>query len=175
MEWLSATPPGPLGPGFAKIFAIAVPLPRLALPSQRSWCVYRRRGAHCAPAKPSPRGADSPYQGEMSRSDRGDREAVERSETDEGANGGNGRSFPPPPHPSFAAQMPPSPCGGKALRAATWGRPYENFGPLLPVGADLRVRPPVLGAHIGAPLHSGGGPKNYQFSILNYQFLIPNS
>ena len=26
-------------------------------------------------------GADSPYQGEMSRSDRGDREAVERSET----------------------------------------------------------------------------------------------
>ena len=24
-----------------------------------------------------------------------------------------------------------------------------------PVGADLRVRPPLLGAHIGAPLHSG--------------------
>ena len=48
------------------------------------------------------------------------------------------------------------PCGGKALRAATWGRPYENFDPLCPVGADLRVRPPVLGAHIGAPLHGGG-------------------
>ena len=42
-------------------------------------------------------------------------------------------------------------------RAATWGHPYENFGPLLPVGADLRVRPSVLGAHIGAPLHGGGG------------------
>ena len=42
-------------------------------------------------------------------------------------------------------------------RAATWGRPYENFGPLSSVGADLRVRPPVLGAHIGAPLHGGGG------------------
>ena len=52
-----------------------------------------------------------------------------------------------------AGHLPP--CGGKALRAATWGRPYENFGPLLPVGADLRVRPPLLGAHIGAPLHSG--------------------
>ena len=42
-------------------------------------------------------------------------------------------------------------------RAATRGRPYENFGPLSSVGADLRVRPPVLGAHIGAPLHGGGG------------------
>ena len=41
-------------------------------------------------------------------------------------------------------------------RAATQGRPYENFDPLLPVGADLRVRPPVLGAHC-APLHGGGG------------------
>ena len=37
-------------------------------------------------------------------------------------------------------------------QAATWGRPYENSGPLWSVGADLRVRPPVLGAHIGAPL-----------------------
>ena len=35
---------------------------------------------------------------------------------------------------------------------AAKGRPYENFGPLWSVGADLRVRPSVLGAHIGAPL-----------------------
>ena len=47
------------------------------------------------------------------------------------------------------------PCGGKALRAATWGRPYGVSGPSIPVGADLRVRPPLPGAHIGAPLHSG--------------------
>ena len=120
----------------------------------------------------------SPFQGE----------AVERSETDEGAHGDNGRSFPLPPHPSFAPQMPPSPLWGEGKgppkaaapmrdgwdksppymvrvtrrgaqcaphngfplpggigpigpRAATWGRPYENSGPLSPVGADLCVRP----------------------------------
>ena len=74
-------------------------------------------------------------------------------------------------------------------QAATWGRPYENSGPLSPVGADLRVRPPVLGAHIGAPLRrraesprptrcifpQGRGPKNYQFSIINFSFLTPSS
>ena len=43
-EWLSAIPAGPLGPGFAKIVAGAVPLPRLALPSKRSRCWIRRRG-----------------------------------------------------------------------------------------------------------------------------------
>ena len=31
-------------------------------------------------------------------------------------------------------------------RAATWGRPYKKSGPFLPVGADLCVRPPLLGA-----------------------------
>ena len=36
--------------------------------------------------------------------------------TDEGADGGNGRSFPPPPHPSFAPQMPPSPQGEGTAR-----------------------------------------------------------
>ena len=39
MEWLSAIPPGPLGPGFAKIAAVAVPQQRLALPNQHLWCV----------------------------------------------------------------------------------------------------------------------------------------
>ena len=42
-------------------------------------------------------------------------------------------------------------------RAATWGRPYGVFGPLWSIGADLRVRPPVLGAHIGAPLRRRAG------------------
>ena len=59
-EWLSAIPPGLLGPGFAKIAAGAVQELRLALPSQRSRCVYHRRGAHCTPAKPSPRGEGAP-------------------------------------------------------------------------------------------------------------------
>ncbi len=36
MEWLSAIPPGPLGPGFAKIAAAAVPQQRLTLPNQRA-------------------------------------------------------------------------------------------------------------------------------------------
>ena len=61
-------------------------------------------------------------------------------------------------------------------RAATWGRPYDDSGALLSVGADLCVRPPVLGAHIGAPLQKGSpqeegwgraGPLNSQFSIPN--------
>ena len=43
------------------------------------------------------------------------------------------------------------------MRAATWGRPYGNVGPLWSVGADLRVRPPLLGAHIGAPLRQRAG------------------
>ena len=43
-EWLFAIPSGPPGPGFAKIAAGAVPLPRLALPSKRSRCWIRRRG-----------------------------------------------------------------------------------------------------------------------------------
>ena len=36
-EWRSAFSPGPLGPGFAKIAAGAVPLLRLTWPSQRLW------------------------------------------------------------------------------------------------------------------------------------------
>ena len=55
----------------------------------------------------------SPFQGE----------AVERSEADEGAHGDNGRSFPLPPHPPFAPQMPPSPLWGEG-RAAEGGGPY---------------------------------------------------
>ena len=43
----SAIPFGPLGPGFAKIAAGAVQLPRLSLPSQRYWCWIRRRGDPC--------------------------------------------------------------------------------------------------------------------------------
>ena len=41
-EWRSAIPSGPPGPGFTKISAGAVPLVRLALPSQRSRCKSRR-------------------------------------------------------------------------------------------------------------------------------------
>ena len=43
-EWLSAISSGPLGPGFAKIAAAAVPRLRLTLPGQRSGSVFRRRG-----------------------------------------------------------------------------------------------------------------------------------
>ena len=70
-------------------------------------------------------GADSPYQGEMSRSDRGDREAVERSETDEGTHGDDGRFTPPPPHPSFASQMPPSPLWGEGFAGGHMGSPLR--------------------------------------------------
>ena len=35
------------------------------------------------------------------------------------------------------------------------GPPLRCIWSVHPVGADLRVRPPLLGAHIGAPLHSG--------------------
>ena len=45
--------------------------------------------------------------------------------------------------------------GGAKGRAATRGRPYGDTGPFIFVGADLRVRPPVRGAHIGAPLQKG--------------------
>ena len=41
-EWRSASPSGPLGPDCSKIAASAVSLPRLALPSQRSRCVFGR-------------------------------------------------------------------------------------------------------------------------------------
>ena len=75
-----------------------------------------------------------------------------------------GRAGVVAPHADGASRMPrptsSAPFVGADVligpRAATWGRPYENFDPLCPVGADLRVRPPVLGAHIGAPLHGGG-------------------
>ena len=43
-EWLSAISSGPLGPGFAKIAAAAVPRLRLAWPNQRFGAVFRRRG-----------------------------------------------------------------------------------------------------------------------------------
>ena len=46
-EWLSAILSGPLGPGFAKITATAVPQLRLALPSKCSRSVFRRRGDPC--------------------------------------------------------------------------------------------------------------------------------
>ena len=52
-EWLSAIPAGPLGPGFAKIVAGAVPLPRLALPSKRSRCVFWREPQ--GPSLPKPK------------------------------------------------------------------------------------------------------------------------
>ena len=48
-EWLSAISSGPLGPGFAKIAAAAVPRLRLTLPSQRSRSVFRRRGGTPGP------------------------------------------------------------------------------------------------------------------------------
>ena len=77
---------------------------------------------------------------------------------------GPGRAGVVAPHADGASRMPrptsSAPFVGADVligpRTATWGRPYENFDPLLPVGADLRVRPPVLGAHC-APLHGGGG------------------
>src|SRR5699024_8505934 len=40
---------GPLGPGFAKLAAGAVPLPRLALPSRCGWCWGVGRGLPNAP------------------------------------------------------------------------------------------------------------------------------
>ena len=41
-EWLSAVQSGPLGPGYTKILTTALSELRLALPSQRSWCVSWR-------------------------------------------------------------------------------------------------------------------------------------
>ena len=64
-------PPGPLGPGFPKISVCAVSVPRLALPSKRSQCAYRRRGDPCGRPQPSPLG-----------------EGAERSEADEVRRGG---------------------------------------------------------------------------------------
>ena len=46
--------------------------------------------------------------------------------TDEGADGGNGRSFPPPPHPSFAPQMPPSPLWGEGFAGGHVGTPLRR-------------------------------------------------
>ena len=43
------------------------------------------------------------------------------------------------------------------LRRPAQGQGVPHADGALSVGADLRVRPPVLGAHIGAPLHGGGG------------------
>ena len=43
------------------------------------------------------------------------------------------------------------------LRRPAQGQGVPHADGPLSVGADLRVRPPVLGAHIGAPLHGGGG------------------
>ena len=40
---------GPLGPGFTKMAAGAVPLPRLALPSRCGWCWGVGRGLPDAP------------------------------------------------------------------------------------------------------------------------------
>ena len=62
-EWRPAVPPGPLGPGFAKIRTGAVPQPRLALPNQRSQPGFRRTSAPCAPAgRPLREGRrDPPY------------------------------------------------------------------------------------------------------------------
>ena len=42
------------------------------------------------------------------------------------------------------------------LRRPAQGQGVPHADGALSVGADLRVRPPVLGAHIGAPLHGGG-------------------
>ena len=53
-------------------------------------------------------------------------EAVERSETDEGAHGDDGRFAPPPPHPSFASQMPPSP-EGEGWAGGHMGPPLQRF------------------------------------------------
>ena len=57
------------------------------------------------------------------------------------------------PHNGFPL---PGGIGPIGPRAATWGRPYENFGPLLPVGADLCVRPVSEGRIPTAP----PGPRN---------------
>ena len=54
----------------------------------------------------------------------------------------------------------PAPLGSRGGPIGPWaakGRPYGDVGPLWSVGADLRVRPPVLGAHIGAPLRRRAG------------------
>ena len=72
--------------------------------------------------------------------------------------------FPLPPHPSFASQMPPSPLWGEGLRAATRGRPCENFGPFLPVGADLCVRPRFGRTHRCAPTRRRGQLPPYMAS-----------
>ena len=50
-EWLSAIPPGLLGPGFAKIAAGAAQELRLALPSQRSRCRILAGGPRASPTQ----------------------------------------------------------------------------------------------------------------------------
>ena len=66
--------------------------------------------------------------------------------TDEGNHAGNGRSFPPPPHPSFASQMPPSPLRGRLGR--------RGQAPALRVCVARRGRCPhrPAGGHMGPPL-----------------------
>ena len=61
--------------------------------------------------------------------------------------------FPLPPHPSFASQMPPSPLWGEGLRAATWGRPYGDAGPLPPVGTAALGGPRRAGSSRPTELH----------------------
>ena len=47
-----------------------------------------------------------------------------------------------------------SPKGGAKGRAATWGRPYENFDPLLSVGADVPIGPRRGHLHQGKALRA---------------------
>ena len=70
--------------------------------------------------------------------------------TDEGAHGDNGRSFPLPPHPSFAPQMPPSPCGGKAGRAGS-SRPTKKPPPQRG-SQETGAHYAPAGGHTGPPL-----------------------
>ena len=155
MEWLSAIPPGPLGPGFAKIAAVAVPQQRLALPNQHLWCVSAVGAALAAAhrAFPLPGGR---WHGEAV-TDEGDRQI-----------------FP------FPISLPP----GKGAPVRTLGRMrgtvpvvravYSTrrggtLGRPSPLGSDAcRARPPgraVPVAHRtpqGRPLRSSIGPSPIQ-------------
>ena len=89
--------------------------------------------------------------------------------------------------PSRRALQKASPLVGEVPQCAHWGGRGET--PRLSERLNLRMPPSVSPygstappqggsqgrAHIVRPYTSRRGPKNYQFSIFNSQFLIPNS
>ena len=95
----------------------------------------------------------SPFQGE----------AVERSETDEGAHGGDGWSYPPPPHPSFASQMPPSPLWGGRQGPPQGGGPYKYRRGK--AGRTRCARRP--GTNYLHFIHRQAGKKRVQYAVRN--------